>query len=117
MSAERHSRTTSRLRLTSAIVTTVTAITILLGAVAIGHAQNSDSWKLTTGSMSVARRHATVTPLLDGRVLITGGHSPTAPNGQHGDRPYLAYGDTPARWPGPRCWRLESRHEPVDRER
>ena len=82
MSAERHSRTTSRLRLTSAIVTTVTAITILLGAVAIGHAQNSDSWKLTTGSMSVARRHATVTPLLDGRVLITGGNSPTAPNGQ-----------------------------------
>ena len=49
------------------------ALAALLGAPAGASAQASDSWRLTLGSMGTARRHATVTRLQDGRVLVVGG--------------------------------------------
>lgn len=69
-----------RPRIVSVITSAVVTMSIVLGATSIVRAQNSDAWKLTTGSMSVARRHATVTLLLDGRVLIAGGNNPAAPS-------------------------------------
>jgi hypothetical protein len=60
----------------------ILALSFVLGAVTPVDAQNTDSWKLTTGSMAMdgLRRHATVTKLLDGRVLIAGGNPPGAPD-------------------------------------
>jgi putative Ig domain-containing protein/Kelch motif protein len=69
-----------RLRLASVVSTAVVAVSLVLGSATVGDAQNEDAWKLTSGSMSVARRHATVTKLLDGRVLIVAGNDPAAPN-------------------------------------
>jgi putative Ig domain-containing protein/thrombospondin type 3 repeat protein/galactose oxidase-like protein len=66
-----------RLRFVSVALAIVTALSLGLGAFATVDAQNSNDWKLTTGSMTTGadRRHATVTKLLDGRVLIAGGNS------------------------------------------
>src|SRR5438309_1885840 len=78
MIAERYFNRSSRLRFVSVVLAAL-ALTLGFGARSTVDAQNADTWKLTTGSMSVARRHAAVTPLLDGRVLIVGGNNPAAP--------------------------------------
>src|SRR5438874_1503564 len=78
MIAERYFNGSSRLRFVSVVLAAL-ALTLGFGARSTVDAQNADTWKLTTGSMSVARRHAAVTPLLDGRVLIVGGNNPAAP--------------------------------------
>jgi len=78
MIAERYFNGSSRLRFVSVVLAAL-ALTLGFGALSTVDAQNADTWKLTTGSMSVARRHAAVTPLLDGRVLIVGGNNPAAP--------------------------------------
>src|SRR5437762_2341799 len=78
MIAERYFNRGSRLRFVSVVLAAL-ALTLGFGALSTVDAQNADTWKLTTGSMSVARRHAAVTALLDGRVLIVGGNNPAAP--------------------------------------
>lgn len=67
------------LRLVSVVLAAVTLLSLGLGAPWTAEAQNANDWKLTTGSMTVDanRRHATVTKLLDGRVLIAGGNEPS----------------------------------------
>ncbi len=64
------------LRLVSVVLAVVTLSTLGLGALSTVDAQNSNTWKLTVGSMAATpdRRHATVTKLQDGRVLIAGGN-------------------------------------------
>src|SRR5438477_230174 len=78
MIAERYFNRGSRLRFVSVVLAAL-ALTLGFGALSTVDAQNADTWKPTTGSMSVARRHAAVTTLLDGRVLIVGGNNPAAP--------------------------------------
>src|SRR5258705_7247223 len=77
----RHRNRVASVRLGSVVLGTLMALTLGLGAFSTVDAQNSDNWKLTTGSMTVDadRRHATVTKLLDGRVLIAGGNSAANP--------------------------------------
>jgi Putative Ig domain/Galactose oxidase, central domain/Thrombospondin type 3 repeat/Kelch motif len=80
-SRPRHRNRVASVRLASVVLGAVTLLSFGLGAVSTVDAQNSDNWKLTTGSMTVDadRRHATVTKLLDGRVLIAGGNSGANP--------------------------------------
>ena len=80
MTAETYVNPISRLRLVSVAVAAAIVLSVLLGAASTVNAQNTDAWKLTTGSMTVGadRRHATVTKLLDGRVLIAGGNTTAA---------------------------------------
>jgi len=70
-----------RLRLAAVVLGAVTLLSLGLGTLSPADAQNADNWKLTSGSMTVGadRRHATVTKLLDGRVLIAGGNSAASP--------------------------------------
>jgi hypothetical protein len=56
------------------------SMSVAIAAVAVAEAQDQETWKLTGTAMSTARRHATVTKLLDGRVLVAGGNDPAAPN-------------------------------------
>jgi Thrombospondin type 3 repeat/Galactose oxidase, central domain len=69
----------------SVVLGAVTLLSLGLGAVSTVDAQNSNEWKLTslTGAMTVDadRRHATVTKLLDGRVLIAGGNAAAGATG------------------------------------
>jgi putative Ig domain-containing protein/Kelch motif protein len=69
-----------RPRIVSVITATVVTLGLVLGATSVVRAQDADAWKLTTGSMTLFRRHATVTLLLNGRVLIAGGNEPGLPN-------------------------------------
>src|SRR5688500_8039975 len=78
MIAGRYSNRGSRTRLVLVAATVLIALSLVLGTISVGYAQNGNAWKLTNGSMSVVRRHATVTLLLDGRVLIVGGNDLTA---------------------------------------
>src|SRR6266566_6800636 len=79
------------LRLVSVVVAVMTAVSLGCGAFSTVNAQNSNDWKLTNGSMSVGadRRHATVTKLLDGRVLIAGGNSAASPGSAPFSSAYL----------------------------
>ena len=76
-----HLNPVAGLRLVSVVVGAVTLLSLGLGALSTVDAQDGNTWKVTAGSMTVGtdRRHATVTKLLDGRVLIAGGNAAASP--------------------------------------
>jgi hypothetical protein len=82
MIAENYFNRVAGPRLVAAALVGLMAVGLVLSAASPSYAQNADAWELTTGSMAVdgTRRHATVTKLLDGRVLIAGGNPPGAPD-------------------------------------
>jgi len=91
MTAEKYVTRISRLRLPSVTAAAAMALSLILGAASSVNAQDTDTWKVTTGSMAVGgdRRHATVTKLLDGRVLIAGGNSAGSPGSAAYNTAYL----------------------------